>query len=38
MIFVDLWVEIDVKINVGYFIIGKKYIDEEFVKVEGCGW
>ena len=34
----DSRVEIDAKINAGYFTTGKKYTDEELKQVEGCGW
>jgi hypothetical protein len=38
MIPADSRVEIDAKINAGYFTTGKKYTDEELAKVEGRGW
>ncbi|KAH7033484.1 GTP cyclohydrolase II [Microdochium trichocladiopsis] len=34
----DSRVEIDAKINAGYFTTGKKYTDEELKQVEGRGW
>ncbi|KAJ5902048.1 hypothetical protein N7495_002576 [Penicillium taxi] len=34
----DSRVEIDAKINAGYFTTGKKYTDEELAKVKGRGW
>ncbi|KXJ93343.1 GTP cyclohydrolase II [Microdochium bolleyi] len=34
----DSRVEIDAKINAGYFTTGKKYTDEELKAVEGRGW
>jgi hypothetical protein len=34
----DSRVEIDAKINAGYFTTGKKYTDEELAQVKGRGW
>lgn len=34
----DSRVEIDAKINAGYFTDGKKYTDEELKEVKGRGW
>jgi hypothetical protein len=34
----DSRVEIDAKINSGYFTTGKKPTDEELSKIEGRGW
>lgn len=34
----DSRVEIDAKINAGYFTMGKKYTDEELSQVKGRGW
>lgn len=34
----DSRVEIDAKINAGYFTMGKKYTDEELAQVKGRGW
>lgn len=34
----DSRVEIDAKINAGYFTVGKKYTDEELSQVKGRGW
>ncbi|KAJ5594950.1 uncharacterized protein N7459_001158 [Penicillium hispanicum] len=34
----DSRVEIDAKINAGYFTVGKKYTDEELAQVQGRGW
>ncbi|CAM1505926.1 Fc.00g115630.m01.CDS01 [Cosmosporella sp. VM-42] len=38
MIPADSRVEIDAKINAGYFTTGKKYTDAELSQVEGRGW
>lgn len=38
MIPADSRVEIDAKINAGYFTTGKKYTDEELSQVQGRGW
>ena len=34
----DSHVEIDAKINAGYFTAGKKYNEEELKEVKGRGW
>ncbi|OQD73943.1 hypothetical protein PENDEC_c013G05132 [Penicillium decumbens] len=34
----DSRVEIDAKINAGYFTVGKRYTDEELSQVKGRGW
>lgn len=34
----DSRVEIDAKINAGYFTTGKKYTTEELAQIEGRGW
>ncbi|KAJ5316172.1 hypothetical protein N7476_006479 [Penicillium atrosanguineum] len=34
----DSRVEIDAKINAGYFTMGKKFTDEELAQVKGRGW
>lgn len=34
----DSRVEIDAKINAGYFTTGKKYTDAELAQVKGRGW
>ncbi|KAI9926603.1 hypothetical protein ASPWEDRAFT_176427 [Aspergillus wentii DTO 134E9] len=34
----DSRVEIDAKINAGYFTVGKKYTEEELAQVKGRGW
>lgn len=34
----DSRVEIDAKINAGYFTTGKKYTDDELAQVKGRGW
>jgi len=47
LVFTDSWtdmvpsdsrVEIDAKINAGYFTVGKRYTDEELSQVKGRGW
>lgn len=34
----DSRVEIDAKINAGYFTTGKKYTEAELAQVKGRGW
>lgn len=38
MIPADSRVEIDAKINAGYFTTGRKYTEEELKQVKGRGW